>query len=314
MDADPHGEDWLIVGNGAIGMSLAHRLHLNGVAVALCPHGNRPDPVELVYEVLGHPPVRWKCPVRVRPDSTPVRRIVITTKAPAVREVLRVWSPALAQDARVIYVQNGTDFVRPGDLPACVTELFVVNGGFTAYRKGPDHVVQSAMEPIWIGDESGSEVSGSEVVEADLHTLREAGFRVRWTADIVRLRWEKISINAIVNAEAVLHDCVNGELLACDGAARDVRVMCDELGPLFAAMGIAITADRLHEATLALLEATGGNVCSTLQDYRRGSTVHELDHINLALLREARSRAIEMPVMERVYRRVTELFRANRPT
>lgn len=304
--------EWHVAGDGAIGMALAYRLHHHQSAtVTLLTRTHQPDFVDLLYEPFGEPVVKWSCPTNFQHDGKKkFRRLVIATKAYSVEKVLQKWSPSLEEGATVYFLQNGIGFNVEG-LPDSARSLFVANGGFTAYLAGRRHVVQSAMKPIWIGVENGDPSPSSPDLENDLQTLDAAGFQVRWTPDIVQHRWEKISINAIVNTQAVIYDCVNGRLLEHPQASVDIRTMCDELGSLFKAMSVDIASEHLHKMTLSVLEITSKNICSTLQDYRKGMKRHELEYINLALLKEARSRGIEMPVHEEVYLRVTELFDQN---
>lgn len=305
--------EWHVAGDGAIGMALAYRLHHHDERVVLLSRERQDDPAELLYEPFGESVVKWSCPTMHQPEGCSIQRFLVTTKAYSVMEVIERWSPVLQAGARVYFLQNGAGFLPDDALPASAVPLFVVNGGFTAFRAERRHVVQTSMKPVWIGNEAGAPVPTTASVEADLRVLDKVGFHARWTADIARYRWEKICINAIVNAQAVIHETTNGGLLENDQARLDIRSMCDELDPLLAAMSIDLSVDHLHEATIALLRATATNVSSTLQDYRRGSTRHELDRINLVLLEQARSLGIDMPVHEDVHARVTGLFdRGNR--
>ena len=311
MSSSAEQYDWHVAGTGAIGIALAYRLHHLQERVALITREQEADPLDLVYEQFGKPAVKWACPTRHEPGGRDIRRLLVATKADSVAEVIERWSPALLEGARVFFLQNGIGFLGDVDLPASVRPLFVVNGGFTAFRPSKRHVVQSAMDPIWVGDSGGDPEPPSNDVAEDLVVLNDAGFKVRWTPELTRHRWEKISINAILNALAVIHDCANGELLDHAEASATTRRMCEELDSLFEAMSEDLSAEDLHEATRTLMKATANNLCSTLQDYRRGSSRHELRYINLALIDEARARRIQMPMHEEVYDRVKELFGRN---
>ena len=305
-EADQPG--WHIAGNGAVGMALAYRLHRIGTPVTLLTHRDHGDRMDLEYEPFGEATIPWTCDALARPDGRTIHDLVVCTKAYSVRDVLSTWGSSLAADARIYFLQNGIGF-ETGDLSDGRRALFVVNGGFTAYRTNSNHVVQSAMRPIWIGDESGDNARSD--LQGRLDTLRDAGFLVQWTTEIMLRRWEKISINAVVNSQAVLHDCDNGHLLTHPEAVADTRSMCDELGMLFEAMSVELTGAHLLDATRNLLKATSRNVCSTLQDYRHGLARHELDYINGALLEQARKRAIPMPRFEAIYTDVVAKFRGN---
>ena len=307
MISDRRQEEWCIAGDGAIGMALAYRFHQQSLSAPILTKHQQAEAVEMVYEPVGQEPVKWSAHTLFKPSDVAIRRLVIATKAYSVADVIEKWSPSLTEDAVVYFLQNGTGFYHY-DLPQSVCSLFVVNGGFTAYLKGVHHVVQSAMKPIWIGVDSGDSAPPTGAIEQDLQLLDSIGFHVRWTDEIVKHRWEKLSINAIVNAQAVIYNAPNGELLTHPEATANTKKMCDELGTLFEAMKIDISADGLYQETLDLLQATSKNICSTLQDYRRGVTRHELDYINLALIKEGQDHQISMPVCEAVYAKVKSLF------
>ncbi|MEC9156716.1 MAG: 2-dehydropantoate 2-reductase [Planctomycetota bacterium] len=304
---DPAPDHWHVVGDGAIGMALAHRLHRQGRPVTLITHEDHGRTRELSYRSLRGPEVRWRCDVLARPDGRPLERVLVTTKAYSVEEVFATWGEALAGHASIYYLQNGLDFEARG-LPGSVRVLHVVNGGFTAFVDGPGSVVQSAMNPIWIGTLDGG--PPPEALAGDLATLGAAGFEVRWT-DAIRLhRWEKAGINTVINTLTVLNDCLNGQLLERPPLAKDVRRLCTELGALFTAMGLPFTEGHLLESTQAIIEGTAHNVSSTLQDLRAGRPRHELGYITRPLLEEAARRSIPMPTCEAGYREVSRRFEA----
>ena len=169
----PPPNPWHVIGDGAIGMALAHRLHRQGRPVTLVTREDHGRTRELSYRTLEGPDVRWCCDVLARPDGRPLERVLVTTKAHSVAEVFATWGGALAEHANVYYLQNGLGFEARG-LPASVTELHVVNAGFTAFVDGPGSVVQTAMKPVWIGTLDGG--PRPEAIAGDLATRHAAGF------------------------------------------------------------------------------------------------------------------------------------------
>lgn len=304
----PPEQRWCIAGNGAIGMSLAHRLQDRSVPVTLLTRDDLGRQLSLTYQPIEGPPVDWTCKARHQPDGRPIDHLVVATKSHAVEEVLETWTDSLAPEATVYFLQNGIGF-DTHRLPPSAKSLHVVNSGFTAYLAAPDHVVQSAMEPIWIGNEAGDPMPPD--LEAPLQLLNAAGFRARWTESIRFLRWRKTGINTVLNTQAVLHDCDNGSLRTHPQAIEDTRLMCAELAAVFESMGFDLTADQLHEATTDVMTATARNYCSTLQDLRNGLTRHELDHITRPLLEHAREQGVPTPRCEAIYEEVTRRFREN---
>ena len=159
---------WQIVGDGAVGMALAYRLHRRGEAVCLTGRTARPNPWALTFQHPPDPAAEWPCPTGSGPGDQRVERLIIATKAFSVAEVLDTWGPKLAPGARVYFLQNGIGFRRSGDLPADVLALDVVNTGFAAFRSSDHAVVQTACEPLWIGDEAGGVTPATAAVSDDL--------------------------------------------------------------------------------------------------------------------------------------------------
>ena len=289
-------------------MSLAYRLHQQAIQVTLLTRSHPGERLELKYQPLGGEIEHWSCDAICKPDARPIDHLIIATKSHSVQEVLDTWSDSLSPDAVVYFLQNGIGFTTEG-LPPATRPVYVVNGGFTAYLVESNHVIQSAMKPIWIGNEAGDPMPPD--LEGELRLLNDAGFMVNWTESIMLHRWRKACINTIVNTQAALYECDNGSLLEHPQAIKDTRTMCEELGAVFKAMSIELSGEHLHQATNALLATTAGNICSTLQDYRNGDTIHELDHITLPLLEHGRTHGVPTPRCEALYEEVSELFRNN---
>ncbi len=298
---------WHIVGNGAIGSALACRLTEIGEAVDLVGRRVDSESLELSYEQPHHAPVTIQCSASNGPRG-PVDRLVVATKAFSVPEVVYAWASVLTTNARVYFLQNGTGFIPEGVLPAHAYSLTVVNSAFAAYLKSPTHVVQTAMGRFWVGDESGSSAPPSEEISEDLRILHAAHFLCDWTPEIVKHRWLKICINAIINAQTVIFNCRNGELLTRPEAIELTASMCEEFGAAFRAMKIELTAQSILESTQKVIDLTANNPSSMLQDLRHGHHKNELECINGAIISAATRQGIPMPVNSDVYRRAGERF------
>lgn len=303
---------WHVVGDGAIGMALAHGLHAGGVHVTLAGRQGSNGPRTLEYRRLEEAPITWSCPFTTSTDAGEVERLVLAVKSFSVRDVLAAWRPRLIPGARVVFLQNGTDFLDPEDVPDRVLQVHVVNTGFAAYRSGDDAVVQTATSRVWVGDDHGSAAPSEESLRRDLDVLRRAGLELEWTADIDAHRWLKIAINAVINPLTVLFDCLNGGILATSEPEQLMDRLCAEgQATLDAIGGPGFGGDSVAASTRRIIDATSENVSSMLADFRRASTRHELDYINLPLIRAAERHGVDVPGHREVYRRVVERFRGN---
>ncbi|HAC10124.1 MAG TPA: hypothetical protein DCG14_10780 [Phycisphaerales bacterium] len=317
MPAPPPSSTWHLVGGGAVGMALAHRLHATGEAVRLVTRTPRPDPVELVYRDGDGPPVTWSCPTTSPSEESPaagrtVDRLVVATKAYSVVEVLDVWGPRLAPGARVFLLQNGTGFRRPGDLPEDVHALDVVNTGFAAFRSGEGTVTQTGTEPLWIGDAIGGATPADVEIADDIDRLFKSGFQARWTPSIREQQWLKIAVNAVINPLTAIFGCRNGILLEREETSALVESLCAENVRVLEALGFGRPGKELHETTRHIIRATASNVSSMLADLNRGDGRSELDFINAALIRAANDHGVEVPENEAILERAAERFTASR--
>ena len=303
---------WQIVGDGAVGMALAYRLHCIGEAVCLTGRTARPNPWALTFQHPPDPAVEWRCPTRSGPGDQRVERLIIATKAFSVAEVLDTWGPKLAPGARVYFLQNGIGFRRSGDLPADVLALDVVNTGFAAFRSSDHAVVQTACEPLWVGDDAGDAAPASPAVSDDLARLVAARFLVRWTSEIRAHQWLKIGVNAVINPLTAIFGCHNGELLEGEETRDFVDRLCAENARVLEALGFREQAEGLSETTRQIIGATSTNVSSMLADLNRGDGRSELTFINHPLIQAADDHGISVPINRSISDRAATAFLESR--
>ncbi len=317
MPAPPPSSTWYLVGDGAVGMALAHRLHATGEPVRLVARMPLPDPVELVYRDGDGAPVTWSCPTTSSTGGSvasgrSVHRLVIATKAYSVGEVLDAWGPRLAPGARVFLLQNGIGFRRPGDLPEDVHTLDAVNTGFAAFRSGERTVIQTGNEPFQIGDAIGRSTPAVDSIIDDLDHLNRAGIEAIWTPSIREQQWLKIAANAVINPLTAIYGCRNGVLLDRAETSDLVDSLCVENDRVLQSLGLGAAGRGLLERTRHIIRATAANVSSMLTDLNRGDGRSELEFINGSLLRAATEHGVEAPVNRSVHDRAAERFAACR--
>ena len=317
MPAPPPSSIWNLVGDGAVGMALAHRLQAIGESVRLVARRPLPDPVELVYRDGDGSSVTWSCPTASSTEGSvasgrSVHRLVIATKAYSVGEVLDAWGPRLAPGARVFFLQNGIGFRRPGDLPEDVHALDAVNMGFAAFRSGERTVTQTGNEPFQIGDAIGRSTPAVDSIIDDLDHLNRAGIEAIWTPSIREQQWLKIAANAVINPLTAIYGCRNGVLLDRAETSDLVDSLCVENDRVLQSIGLGAAGRGLLERTRHIIRATAANVSSMLTDLNRGDGRSELEFINGSLLRAATEHGVEVPVNRSVHDRAAERFAACR--
>jgi 2-dehydropantoate 2-reductase len=135
--------------------------------------------------------------------------------------------------------------------------------------------------------------------------LREAGFSVNEHDQVESLLWGKLVVNSAINPLTALLGVRNGALLE-DYISRDhLRRTARESADVAAAAGITLPFNDPVEAVEAVAQRTANNFSSMLQDLRRGAPT-EVDAINGAVLRAARSRRIWAPQNELLFNLVQQ--------
>jgi 2-dehydropantoate 2-reductase len=124
---------------------------------------------------------------------------------------------------------------------------------------------------------------GGRSVAADRigSVFEEAGIRTTVAADMPRRLWEKLAVNAGINATTALARVENGALQT-EPASSVARVAARETAAAARANGIELTDERAVEALETVVEATAANESSMYQDLQRERRT-EIDAINGAV-------------------------------
>lgn len=118
----------------------------------------------------------------------------------------------------------------------------------------------------------------SELAERVGRAFTESGFETTVAEDMPRRLWEKLAVNAGINAVTALARVPNGTLV--DGPAREVAATAArETAQVARAAGVDLDDERAASRTLAVAEATAPNTSSMHQDVLAGKRT-EVDAIN----------------------------------
>jgi 2-dehydropantoate 2-reductase len=188
-------------------------------------------------------------------------------------------------DATVAVVQNGLGRAAIvgkllGD-PERVVGVFTSEG---STRLAPRFVRHSGPGETCVGALAGGLARAEQVADV----LAAAGLKVRLEADLRQIEWEKVQVNAAINALSGLLGCPNGALLESDFSQALGDCAAIEVGVVAKALGIP--GDWSEEAGKgrwrAVARATAGNRSSTLEDLLRGQKT-EVFAINGAVAQAA---------------------------
>lgn len=309
-----HGMRIAVVGAGAMGSVYAALLGDSGNEVwavdtweahiaAIREHGLR------VEGASGDRTVRVNATTRAE-DVGEVDLIVVSTKAMDVRAASVAALSLAGAETVVLPIQNGLGSADT------IAEIFGpdrvvigVAGGFGASVVAPGHVHHEGMELVRLGERQGP---SSERLERVAAVWRAAGFNVKTYDDVGPLVWEKLLCNVCFSGTCALLDRTIGEVLADPNAWAVASQCAVEAYDVARALGIDLSFDEPVEYARAFGLRIPDARPSLLLDLRAGRRC-EIDVINGAIPRVARSLGIAAPVNETVTALVKALEARGRP-
>ena len=214
-------------------------------------------------------------------------------------------------DATLMTIQNGLgaeELVRThGDWPLLSAVTFM-----SGVRHSDAHVEYELDTETWLGPFAGTATyEQAQEVEA---LLVDSGLHARAFPDLRPAQWSKLIFNATVNTVAALTDLPHVSAFAARDAETDlgnlVHDLMDEGKAVAAAAGVELHEDpwemNVHAVrrgeTLAA-EGHYAHVPSMLEDVRAGRPT-EIDFITGALVREAATHGVPVPLHTAMYRLV----------
>ena len=237
----------------------------------------------------------------------PADLLFLCVKAGDVQAGLASISPLLTPESLVITLQNGIshiDILQHWPLPGRAAAGVTAQG---ANLVGPGHVLHAGHGPTSIGFLEPADTAANYRLTGAATLLSAAGFEATVVPDIIDRVWDKLLINAGINALTAIHDCPNGQLLEIAVARKQMVAAVREAAAVARARGVVLGTDPVVR-TEEVCRATSANISSMLQDVRRKRAT-EIDAINGAVAAAAVPLKIATPVNRELVRRVKELER-----
>jgi 2-dehydropantoate 2-reductase len=188
----------------------------------------------------------------------------------------------------VLSLQNGfTESTLAAALDAPVLAGVATYG---ARLLGPGRVECTGVGRVVLGPRTGGTDPRAERVGK---AFRDAGVETLVATDLPRRRWEKLAVNAGVNAVTALARVENGRL--ADGPAADVaRRAARETARVARAEGVDLSNRRARAALDDVVDTTAANRSSMLQDVDDGRRT-EVDGINGVVVERAADHGLDVP-------------------
>lgn len=284
-----------ILGPGAVGGSFAVRLSqasFRTICVGTPEHVGLMGLSGITLEANALKPVNVR-PVVVEQLVQPVSLLLITVKAPYLRDALERVDPDVVADAAVVPLLNGLEHMAP------IRERFdgrvaaASLSRFEAYRVGRMQIVQTTASGVVT---MASNDLSAEELERAAETLRASGVEVELEEDEKRVLWRKVARLAVLSTATALSGKPVGEL------RTDLEWRPRMEAALAEACAIA-TADGVRMMPSAqwtrIVEMDPNLTTSAARDVLAGRR-NEIDAIAGSVVRAGERLGVQSPVLSRL--------------
>ena len=256
-------------------------------------------------------------------DNRPIECLIVACKAPDTVTALRTVKHRLTRDSTVLLLQNGMGaiddinelvFPNPGERPhymsGVISHGLTGKGAFQAIHVGLGTVTLGPVPPATPATRSirrNEEEDWALTTKYLLRTLTMTpplvAFAVPYT-DLIQYQLEKLALNCVINPLTALLGCLNGEPLYHLSFSRVLRLLLIEISSVICTLpelqgvpGIEhrFSVERLRSMAVSLMNKTGKNTNSMLQDIRAGKKT-EIRYLNGYIVRRGEELGIKCPL------------------
>lgn len=222
--------------------------------------------------------------------------VLIAVKSYATEDAIAGHASLFGPDTIALTLQNG--YGNHLKILKAVPEERIIMGttamGVNIDREG--HVILAGTGKTVIGSLAPETENGQSSLATVKKLLSDAGFDVEETPDANGAVLDKLLINVGINAVCALNNVPNRFICSDpDMHARAEALVREAVEVLNPALAKSFDPDTVWNKVIAVAEKTGLNICSMLQDVRKGSQT-EISAINGAIVDIASSAGLEAPV------------------
>lgn len=282
---------WTVVGEGAIGLLSAARLHLAGYPVQL--HRRTAEPFDFVFQSAVSSQ-SLSLPSQIQ---QPYSSILLPVKAYAVVDAVKQLLPLLTDNAQLVLSHNGMGTIEQL-LPLLKPEqgLWFLSTSHGAFKPDDAILIHSGQGQSVLGTLNQAASRQQQNVE---HAMLAALGPLEVMADIWPALWQKLAVNAVINPLTALHQCKNGELSNSKYAAA-IELLIEEFVLVAKASGQDFNIEAIQSRVAQVIRQTADNYSSMQQDFAKGRQ-SELDYITGFLLKQAEQYQLQLPAHQAIY-------------
>lgn len=219
--------------------------------------------------------------------------LLVTLKAWQVSDAVKALAKKLPETTPILLIHNGMGTVE--ELSE-LTQPLLLGATTQAARRDGNIIIHVANGTTHIGPAKHYTRDYSELAV----TLQGVLPDVAWHDNILSAMWRKLAVNCVINPLTALMDCPNGELR---NHRAQVEIICEEVARTMAREGLHTSAENLLFYVTQVIERTGENISSMLQDVRALRHT-EIDYITGYLLKRARAHGLSLTENTRLYEQI----------
>lgn len=282
---------WTVVGEGAIGLLSAARLHQAGYPVQL--HRRSTEALHFNYQDAT---TRLDLSLPFASER-PYPYVLVPVKAYAVLNAVQQLLPLLCDDTQLVLSHNGMGTIeqilpllKPGQ------GLWFLSTSHGAFKPESTQVIHSGVGQSVMGPlNQAALIRQSEVEQAMQMALGPLVLQ----QDIWPALWQKLAVNAVINPLTALHQCKNGKLSDAKYAAA-IHVLIEEFVLIARAADQDFSIEAIEQKVAQVIKQTAENYSSMQQDFAKGRA-SELDYITGFLLKQAEQHQLQLPAHQAIY-------------
>lgn len=292
-----------ILGAGSLGRLWAAKLPAGQVAFVPRPEQSV-EPLAYHFRPLQGPEVSVQIPWLTDVQSPSL--LVVTTKAGDTLNALTPLLSQLPESTPIVLFQNGLGSQQRVAETWPHRPILAATTTEGANRPGDGLTVHAGQGETWIG---ALTPAGEAQLSKTVFTLAKSGLSIQAESDILNRLWQKLVINAGINAFTAILNCPNGEILNHSFYQQWIDPLCHEISELLSASSQPPRAPTaLREAIEAVARKTAANTSSMRADRLAGRPT-EIDFINGYLARLGAKHGIDTPVNQMLTNQVKQLDR-----
>ncbi len=286
---------WHILGGGSIGCLWAVQLYTSGLPVRLIVRNTEQLTTlsakqGIDYQTMDQTHNLYPIEGELASDTSPIHRLIITTKAYATLAAFESIKQRIAPDAQILLLQNGMGQHQQLKFTYPHLSIWAASTTDGAYLASPFEVIRAG-----IGETLYGKMFETAPSSESLFTLPIGDLKIQQVINIEHRLWCKLAINAVINPLTAINDCKNGELFDNPTLVSLMEDLCGEIETIASNANQTLFDLPLIEVVEQVARQTASNFSSMLQDVRQARQT-EIEQISGFLCHAAQSSQTPSPL------------------